>query len=112
MSGGQEGVVFVEVPRGGELPGGLRRRVDMMEYLDAVRPIVEDVRERGYEAVREYSLRFDGVELDDPRLGPGEMREAFEGLGEKLRWALRVAAGALRRFHESTRPPEIKTLYL
>ena len=99
-------VSLLRVGRGAGLPEGLRRRVDMMEYVDAVRPVVEAVRERGYEAVREYSLRFDGVDVEDPRVGREEMREAFEGLDERLRWALRVAVSALRRFHYSTRPPE------
>ena len=33
--------------------------------VKSVRPIVEAVRQRGLEAVREYSARFDGVDQDD-----------------------------------------------
>jgi len=96
----------LRVEEGGRLPGELQGRVSISDYLDRVRPIVEDVRRRGYEAVREYTLRFDGVDVEDPRLAGDALREAYEGLDERLRWALRVAAGALRRFHYSTRPPE------
>ena len=39
-----------------------RADFDVEAALHVVRPICDDVRERGVEAVKEYSLKFDGVE--------------------------------------------------
>jgi histidinol dehydrogenase len=41
-----------------------RPRIDFSSILKTVEPIIEDVRRRGDAAVREYTRRFDGVELD------------------------------------------------
>ena len=43
----------------------LKRRsgLDIEGLLSSVRPIVEDVRERGDAALLEYTARFDGVHL-------------------------------------------------
>lgn len=41
-----------------------RPRIDFASIMQTVAPIVEDVRLRGDEAVRDYTRRFDGVELD------------------------------------------------
>jgi histidinol dehydrogenase len=47
-----------------QLAGVLPRAVlDVEAALDAVRPICADVRRRGAAAVREYTARFDGVDL-------------------------------------------------
>lgn len=47
----------------------------LMEY---VKPIVDDVRKRGDDAVREYTRRFDGVEIVEPMVQPKEIRAAYE----------------------------------
>ncbi len=59
--------------------------------------IVEDVRERGDEAVSEWSRRFDGVE---PRL--------TEPAGEIPEDAVRALADAVRRWHELQRPADVR----
>ena len=42
-----------------------RADTDVAGTLEVVRPIVEDVRHRGVEAIAEYSAKFDGVEQTD-----------------------------------------------
>jgi len=59
--------------------------------------IVEDIRERGEEAVREWALRLDNCE---PR--------SAESDGEIPREALLALADAVRRWHESQRPADIR----
>lgn len=59
--------------------------------------IVEDVRERGDEAVAEWSRRFDGVE---PRLA--------EPAGEIPEDAVRALADAVRRWHDLQRPANVR----
>lgn len=102
-------LVYAEWPRGPgyeELRALLGRSYSLDEYVERVRPIVEDVRRRGYEAAREYSERFDGVGLEDPRVPREVMREALESLPAEVAGALERAVEAVRLYHVSTRPAE------
>ena len=64
----------------------------------AAAEIMEAVRERGFEAVREYSLRFDGAE---PReLDPAELEAARSRCPAALIAALEHAAANIRDYNE------------
>ena len=69
------------------------------ETIDrAAAEIMAAVRERGYEAVREYSLRFDGAE---PReLSPAELDGAYSRCPGELTAALEHAAANIRAYNE------------
>ncbi len=45
-----------------------RAELDVEAAIEKVRPICDDVRHRGAAAVREYTLRFDGVDLASTRV--------------------------------------------
>ena len=64
-----------------------------------VRAIVEDVRKRGDAAVREYSARFDKVELGEIRVPASEIASASERLDPALLEALKQAAESIESFH-------------
>jgi histidinol dehydrogenase len=63
--------------------------------------IVEDVRLRGDEALRELTARFDGADLPDPWLDA----DAFDvaSVPDELQQALERAAAAIRRYHADQR---------
>lgn len=68
--------------------------------LSAATDIIADVRERGDEALRDYTARFDGVEVERFRV-PNEEIEAAEGrVDAKLVAAIRHAEAQIREFHE------------
>lgn len=69
---------------------------------DAVEEILTAVRERGDEAVVEYTKKLDKAELTPAqfRVEPGECAAALNGLDPALREALERAADNIRRFHE------------
>ncbi|WP_080798634.1 histidinol dehydrogenase [Arabiibacter massiliensis] len=71
--------------------------------LTAATAIVEDVRERGDEALRELTERFDGVRVEDFRVSQAAIAEAVAAVDDKLARALRTAAGQIRDFHERQR---------
>ncbi|EIE26673.1 histidinol dehydrogenase [Coccomyxa subellipsoidea C-169] len=87
-----------------------RPRIDFTSILDTVTPIVEDVRKRGDAAVKEFTARFDGVdlssvcvpieELADPEIS-AESKEAFD-----------IAYENIKAFHEAQRsaPLEVETM--
>lgn len=74
-----------------------RAALDIDAALEQVRPIVEDVRDRGLTAVRAATARFDGVELDEPRVPGQALRMALDRLDPALRAALEEAVQRCRR---------------
>ncbi len=64
-----------------------------------MRAIVEDVRLRGDAALREYTARFDKVELDEIRVPVAEIESAPSRLDPALLRALREAAESVEAFH-------------
>lgn len=73
---------------------------------DAVRGILDDVRRRGDEAVRDCAERFDGRRPDHLRVPEAEARAALDGLDPDLRAALEFARDQILSYHESQRSSE------
>jgi histidinol dehydrogenase len=74
-----------------------RARLDVAEAVEQVRPVVDAVRDRGAEAVREATQRFDGVTLVDLRVPAAALARALAELDPAVRAALEEAADRLRR---------------
>lgn len=70
------------------------------QALEAATKIVEDVRERGDAALREYTERFDGVVMEDFRVPDEYIERVAAGCDKKLAEALEQAAKQIRDFHE------------
>ena len=68
--------------------------------LAAATNIVEDVRERGDEALREYTEKFDGVKIENFRVSQEAIDEAIARCPEELARALEHAAAQIREYHE------------
>ena len=68
--------------------------------LKAATNIVSDVRARGDEAVREYTSRFDGVDMERFRVSQEAIDEALSRISPELSAALQHAAAQIRDFHE------------
>jgi len=78
----------------------IRAEEDVSAAVDAV---IADVRERGDAALREYTRRFDGVELEDLRVSGAEFDAAREAVEPYFLETLKEAAENIRRFHERQR---------
>jgi histidinol dehydrogenase len=70
------------------------------ELMKQVSSIIDDVRNRGDEALIEYSARFDRVELKELRISRDDLERYSEGVDEDVRRALRIAIANVRAFHE------------
>ena len=79
-----------------------RRSASDPATREAVSAILDAVRERGDEAVREYSLQFDGVDLAPSAwsLDSGLWQAALQRLDPALRAALGRAVDRVRAYHE------------
>lgn len=73
------------------------------EALSAATSIVADVRERGDEALRAYTEKFDGVKTRDFKVSQAAIAEAIVNVDDKTAAALRQAAKQIRDFHERQR---------
>jgi histidinol dehydrogenase len=86
-----------------------RAALDVTAAAEAVRPICEDVRTRGAAAVREYTARFDGVELDATRVPAAALTSALAELDPGVRAALTEAARRAKMVHRAQLPAETWT---
>ncbi|NTU71590.1 MAG: histidinol dehydrogenase [Coriobacteriia bacterium] len=74
------------------------------EIIGVAARIVDDVRARGDEAVREYTASFDKVELADFRVTPEEIEAAVAAVEPEFLDAIAAAAGAIEDFHKRQLP--------
>ncbi len=98
----------------GSLPGDLRSvlpraELDVEAALDKVRPICEDVRHRGSDAVREYTRAFDGVELESTRVPVAAVHQALAALDPAVRDALEESIRRARAVHRDQRRADVTT---
>ncbi len=64
-----------------------------------VRDIIEAVKTRGDEALREYSKRFDGIDLTDFEVGQDLIDQAFENVDPAVLSALENAKANIESYH-------------
>ena len=85
-----------------------RAEIQIDELIERVRPIVQSVRERGDEALIEFTARFDHVQLTADRLPVGreEIERAYQLLDTPVREAIEHAIRNVRTFHERQMPHE------
>jgi histidinol dehydrogenase len=83
----------------------LTRRSDRLAEAEVVvRPILENVRARGDEALFEYARKFDGFERATPRVSQSELNAAADKLSPVFRDAVEIAGGNIRAFAERQLP--------
>ncbi|GAA1961193.1 histidinol dehydrogenase [Nocardioides panacihumi] len=73
-----------------------RAEFDVEAAAHVVRPILDDIRERGVEAILELSARFDKVELTDIRVPASASASALEQLDPAVRAGLEESIARLR----------------
>ena len=86
-----------------------RADTDVAGTVEVVGPIVEAVRTRGADAVKELSARFDGVEQDDLAVPPEALVQALDELDPAVRAALEESIARLRRSCEAELEADVVT---
>lgn len=93
---------ILQLSEAGEL---LTRRADRLAEAEAVvRPILENVRARGDEALFEYARKFDGFARETPRVPQSELDAAADELSLPLRHAIESASANIRAYAERQLP--------
>jgi histidinol dehydrogenase len=85
-----------------------RAEIQIDELIERVRPIVQAVRERGDEALLEFTARFDRVQMtaDRLRVSREEIERAYQSLDKSVLEAIEHAIRNVRTFHEQQMPHE------
>ena len=78
-----------------------RARLDVEVAIDAVRPVCDAVRERGADAVRALTEKYDGVRLDALRVPASALDSALTELDPAVRAALEAAIDRARTVHRA-----------
>ena len=86
-----------------------RAATDIDSVLAVVRPLCEDVRLRGAQAVREITARLDGVDVPDLAVPPSALEEALATIDPAVRAALEEAIARVRRVHADQRRTDVTT---
>jgi histidinol dehydrogenase len=85
-----------------------RAETQIDELSERARPILQEVRQRGDEALLEFTERFDRVKLtpDRLRVSRAEIEHAHQVLDTAVREAIEQAIGNVRTFHTRQMPHE------
>ncbi len=86
-----------------------RAEFDVAAALDAVRPIVDDVRTRGAAALYDAAERFDGIRPDRLRVPAHLIADALESLDPGVRAALEESIRRARLVHAEQRRSDTTT---
>ena len=81
-----------------------RADLDVAAALEDVTPIIEDVRARGADALREAAERFDSVHPEHLRVPAEAAAAALEGLDPQVREALELSISHTRAGHAAQLP--------
>ena len=82
-----------------------RGEIEVEKYEDIVKEILQEVRDRGDEALIAYTEKFDKVKLtaEDIQIPFEELEKAYEEIEDELKWSLEIAIERVREFHEAQR---------
>lgn len=76
-----------------------RAQADIDAVCEIVRPIIDDVRDHGDDALRRYANKFEGADVDAVKAQPEEFERAENNLDEDLKAAIRRCAQNVEKFH-------------
>ena len=80
-----------------------RPHIDTSELMQTVSSVLNDIRQRGDEAVKGYELKFDHVDLNDLAVSDDEIREAEQKVSNELKAAIELAHKNIFAFHDAQR---------
>ena len=90
-------------------PNILQRPVFDYKLLEAkVSSILGDVKLNGNDAIKNYTVQFDGVALNDFVVTENEIKEAAENVNADLKAAIEVAKNNITKFHLAQKEMPVK----
>ncbi|MBN2787758.1 MAG: histidinol dehydrogenase [Paludibacteraceae bacterium] len=89
-----------------------RPTFDNSQLLETVKVVLNDVRLRGDEVVKEYELKFDKVRLESLQVTEDEIAATEKIVSEDLKAAIILAKNNIKKFHSTQKHdlPKIETM--
>ena len=89
-----------------------RPTFDNSALTETVQSVLNDVKNRGDQAVKEYGLKFDKVELQNLQVSENEIVEASTLVSEELKSAILLAKSNIEKFHSAQKYelPKVETM--
>lgn len=87
-----------------------RPHLDVSQLTATVKGVLDDVKSRGDDAVKEYELKFDKAELTTLAVTNEELDEAERLVDAKLKEAIQLAHDNIKAFHEAQRFNEVRVM--
>ncbi|MGJ3235113.1 histidinol dehydrogenase [Marivirga sp.] len=83
----------------------------LSDIRKTVQPIMDEVQSKGDSALKAYTKKFDGIELENLLVSADEIKSAASKVSEKLKDAIKIAHDNIFKFHEAqkTAPLRIET---
>ncbi|HHY00498.1 MAG TPA: histidinol dehydrogenase [Methanothermobacter sp.] len=81
-----------------------RSQINSNSVLETVRDIVSDVEKNQDNALRNYTNKFDGVDLKDFQVSEYDLRESLKKIDSELMSSIKKAAQNIRKFHQAQLP--------
>lgn len=85
-----------------------RPSMDTAALENTVLEVFNKVQNQGDEALKHYTEKFDGVQLDQIEMNPALMEAAADQLSDALKAAIQQAYSNIFRFHEAQRSPRLE----
>lgn len=93
-----------------EWPEILKRPLfNVSELYQTVQLVLNDIKNRGDSALREYTKKFDGVTLEDFSVSEKEIKEAAPLVATELKEAIHLASENIKKFHAAQKTEIKKT---
>jgi histidinol dehydrogenase len=86
-----------------------RSELDIESFQNTVRPIIQDVRENGDQAIIEYNEKFDKASMNksDLKVSEEEFQKAEESLDKSIKEVIEASAVNIKKFHQAQMPEEM-----
>jgi histidinol dehydrogenase len=81
-----------------------RPEIQLERVIEIVKPVLADIRQNGLAAAVNYAQKLDGYPYDDLRVKEEEFEQAEKTLDEKIKTAIKTAAGNIETFHKKQIP--------
>ena len=86
-----------------------RADVSIGSVSGSVQHIIDEVRDRGLEAITRHAMEFDRVVPQDFRVSPGQLAKAAEELDPELRSSIELAIERVRKVSQDQLPGAVST---
>lgn len=85
-----------------------RPHLDVSQLTATVKTVLDDVKARGDEAVKDYELKFDKAQLTTLAVSQQEIEEAVQLVDKQLKEAIVLAHHNIKAFHEAQHFKEVR----